>query len=303
MRRCAFLTLDSPDGYVIDDELTYEPLGELGWTVEAIPWRRPGEPWGRFDAVVIRSPWDYQDDPDAFLDILDEIGGSGALLLNRLDLVRWNLRKTYLRELAAAGVPVVPTIWRDRLHAGELGGVFDEVGAKEVVVKPVVSANADGAFRLDRRSAGLRRVEVEAYYAGRALMAQPFVRAIIDEGEFSLFYFNGAYSHAVLKTPKAGDFRVQEEHGGYIRAVDAGEALRALGDDVLRALGERPLYARVDLVRAGTGDAFWLMELELIEPALYFRMDAESPRRFARALDERMAPRRHRAVRAGRIDH
>lgn len=296
MQRCAYLTLDDPADYVIDDELTYEPLHALGWAVEVVPWRRPGVAWGRFDAVIIRSPWDYQDDPHAFLEVLETIDRSGAPLFNSLDLVYWNLRKTYLRDLAARGIPIVPTIWRDGLSAGDLIRLFADIGTDEAVVKPVVSANADGAFRLTEQSAAHRASEVEAYYADRPLMAQPFVRAVTDEGEFSLFYFNGEYSHAVLKTPKTDDFRVQEEHGGLIQPINPGSILRMLGEDVLDGLGSRPLYARADFVRQNGGDAFWLMELELIEPALYFRMDADAPQRFAHALDARIAARHDHAA-------
>ena len=115
-------------------------------------------------------------------------------------------------------------------------------------------------------------------------MAQPFVRSVVEEGEFSLFFFGGAYSHTALKTPKAHDFRVQEEHGGWIRAVEPEPALRALAEDVMDAVAPTPLQARVDLVRM-EGDRFALMELELIEPSLYFRTDAASPDRFAHAFD------------------
>jgi hypothetical protein len=296
MQRCAFLTLDDPADYVIDDELVYEPLRALGWIVEAVPWRTPRMAWERFDAIVIRSPWDYQDDPDVFLGVLEQIERTGAPLFNPLGLVRWNLRKSYLRDLASRGIPVVPTIWRDQLSAGDLVRVFAEIGTDEVVVKPVVSANADGAFRLTGQSAARRAPEVEAYYADRPLMAQPFVQAVTDEGEFSLFYFNGEYSHAVLKTPKADDFRVQEEHGGLIQPIDPGHILRMLGEGVLDALGSRPLYARADFVRQNRREAFWLMELELIEPALYFRMDPDAPARFAHALDDRVTARRDHAA-------
>lgn len=287
-RRCAFLTLEDPADFVIDDELAYAPLGDLGWGVEAVPWRRPDMAWTDFDAIVIRSPWDYQDDPEAFLAVLGEIEGLGVPLFNGLELVRWNLRKTYLCELEAQGVAIVPTVWRDRLEPGELAGVFDQVGADELVVKPVVSANADGAFRLDRQTARERAEEVETYFARRPLMAQPFVGSVLVEGELSLFYFDGVYSHAVSKTPKAGDFRVQEEHGGLIRQVRTDGTLRAAGDAAIGAIPETPLYARADFVRSNGGDTFWLMELELVEPALYFRMDAGASRRFAEALDARM---------------
>ena len=129
-------------------------------------------------------------------------------------------------------------------------------------------------------------------------MAQPFARAILDEGEYSLFSFNGAPSHTVLKTPKPGDFRVQEEHGGEILAVTPESALAAAGEKILASVGEPPLYARADMVRSNDGDAWWLMELELVEPSLYLRMDPEAPARFARAIDARLRDRdprdRHR---------
>lgn len=101
-----------------------------------------------------------------------------------------------------------------------------------------------------KRRARTRAGELNAYYADRALLAQPFLPAIVTAGEFSLFYFNGAFSHTILKLPKAADFRVQEEHGGAIRAAETDAALRDAGDAALRAIGTVPLYARADFVRA-----------------------------------------------------
>lgn len=288
MPRCAFLTLDDPTGWVMDDDLTHAPLGALGWRTDMVSWRAPAATLRAYDAVVIRSTWDYHEHGEAFLDALAAIEGAGVPLHNPLALVRWNVRKTYLRDLAARGVPVVPTTWREQLAPGELADVMAAVGAPEVVIKPVVSASAKGAFRLDARSARERAGDVEAYFANRALLAQPFVPAVVAEGEFSLMYFNGEHSHTILKTPKAGDFRVQEEHGGDIRAVPTEPALHAAGRRALAAIGEAPLYARADFVRTGDGE-FALMELELIEPSLYFRTDPPSAERFARALHERMA--------------
>lgn len=287
MKRCAFLTLDEVADFVIDDELAYEPFRAIGWEVEAVPWRRHSASSGRFDAVVIRSPWDYQQDPEAFLAVLSEVERAGVPLFNSIDVVRWNLRKTYLRELAARGVGVPPTLWRDRLAPGEGLRLFDELGAEEIVLKPVVGANADGAFRLDRQAAADRRAELEAFYADRPLIAQPFAHSVLREGEYSLIYFGGTLSHAITKTPKSGDFRSQEEHGGMIRAIEPDEELLAAGEVAIRAIpptGAPPLYARVDLVRANGGAGYWLMELELIEPALYLRMDPAAPVRFAEAF-------------------
>ncbi len=291
MRRCAFLTLDDPTGFVIDDALAVAPLARLGWHVESVSWRADVD-WSAFEAVIIRSPWDYHAHPDAFLSALDHIAAE-TLLINGVRTVRWNLRKTYLKELEAAGVPIVPTVWLERLAPGALPGLFDAVAAGEMVVKPVVGANASGAFRLTRESLADTDLvaRVEATYADAALMAQPFVPAVVAEGEFSVFAFGGRVSHAILKTPKPLDFRVQEEHGGRITAIVPETALLAAAqaafDASAAATGEAPLYARADLVRTPAG-GFWTMEVELIEPALYFRMDPGAAEAFARAFDERM---------------
>jgi hypothetical protein len=278
MRTCAFLTTDDLAGYVTDDQLAEAPLAELGWAVEHVPWRQPGG-WERYEAVVLRSTWDYHKHPEEFLAVLEEIDRSGARLVNPLELVRWNARKTYLRELEARGLPVVPTVW-DRSRHSDL---FGELGADEIVVKPVISASAFHTYRLRRgeRWSG----EMEAAFAGREVMAQPFLRSIVEEGEYSLFYFGGEASHAVLKSPKEADFRVQEEHGGLILPVEPPAPLVELGRRIVESLPMPTLYARVDLARLDSG-GYALMELELIEPSLYFRTDPESPRRFARAFDE-----------------
>jgi hypothetical protein len=166
--------------------------------------------------------------------------------------------------------------------------LWAEVESAEVVLKPVVGANAAGAYRLDGGAAAARAAEVETYFAARPLLAQPLATAVLDEGEYSLGYFAGALSHAVRKVPKAGDFRVQEEHGGAVRRVDPEPALRAAGEAVMAALAAPPLYARADLVRANGGDGFWLMELEVVEPSLYFRLEPAAPERFAAAVDARL---------------
>lgn len=282
MRRAAFLTLAEQGDFVIDDDLAHAPLARRGWRVETVPWNRPGVDWQRYDLVAIRSTWDYQHQADAFLTTLGAIEASGARLENPLEIVRWNMRKTYLRDLAAKGVPVVPTIWRERLSPGDLRPLFDATECEEAVIKPVMSGNAQGAWRLDRAGVESQAAEIEAYFADRALMMQSFEQAIVSEGEFSLLYFNGEFSHAILKVPKPGDFRVQEEHGSEIRSITPEPALLAAGNAAIDAIGRKLLYARADLVRHG--DEFRVMELELVEPALYLRMDPGAPDRFADAV-------------------
>lgn len=279
-RRICFLSMDDLAGYVSDDELAVPHLSELGIRTDILSWRQTAVPWSEFDAVIIRTPWDYQKYPREFLATLENIE-SLTTLHNPLDIVRWNLDKTYLRDLAEKGVRIVPTLWRQRYDAASFEGWLDELATAEVIIKPAVSATAAFTYRLREFDASLIPV-----FAEREFLVQPFVSSILGEGEYSLFYFNGEYSHAIVKRPKPADFRVQEEHGGIITEIEADDAMRAAAADVLTHIDEDLLYARVDLVRDADGK-FALMELELIEPSLYLRMNADAPARFAAAVAAR----------------
>lgn len=282
--RIAFLSTDDLQGFFHYDRLAVPDLERLGCHVDEVSWRSDAD-WSLYDLVVIRTPWDYQQDPAGFLEVLSGIAAV-TRLENSLALCRWNLAKTYLRELGEQGVPVVKTVWSDDRTGPPDAQLFEALGAEELVVKPVVSANADHTYRLDREGMAVSADVLAAVFAERPWMAQPFLSSVAEEGEFSLFYFDGAYSHAVLKTPAAGDFRVQEEHGGLIRAWDPADGLRVAGERAMQALPETPLYARADLLRGG--DGYLLIEIELIEPSLYFPYDAHATRRFAEAVAARV---------------
>ena len=278
MNRIAFLSADHLEGFVLDDDVAYAPLRDLGWEVKTISWRNTETDWSQFAGAIIRSTWDYQRDLPGFLVAMAEIA-KATRLANPIEIVRWNAEKTYLRELEEGGALVVPTIWPKGDANGEvIGRCFDELQTDQLVLKPTVSANAENTLRLTRGSA-----QDLSIFAGGSYMVQPFLSGIIKEGEFSLFYFNGEFSHAILKTPKPADFRVQEEHGGTIRAIEPRPDLLAAGSRVLKLLEESLLYARIDFVREQ--EEFFLMELELIEPSLYLRMDKDAPTRFAKAID------------------
>ncbi len=274
------------------DVLTYEPLAALGWEVHEVPWRRDDTNWAQFVAVVVRSTWDYQNDIDAFFARLQQIERSPARLFNPLPLMQWNLRKTYLRELQSNGHTIVPTQWLASPSATELRAAFEYFGADEVVFKPVVSASAQDTFRVARDAADTRFAQLAEVFRSRECMAQPLMQGIVQEGEFSLFYFSGRYSHSILKAPATGDFRVQEELGGVLTVVTPAPALMSQAQRLMQTLDPAPLYARVDFVRNLTPDAddepFMLMELELIEPSLYFRLCPQGAGHFAEALDTQL---------------
>lgn len=286
-RRCAFLTMEDLTGFFAYDFLAIEPLRKLGWAVEEVPWTRPNVDWGQFEAVVIRSTWDYQKQPSRFMQTLEEIEASGTKLFNPLEVCRWNVDKRYLLDLKRKGVAIIPTIWRETIHRSEIADWSRELQANRLVIKPVVGANADDTFILDDGLANFEE-ELDCVFQSKPFMVQPFVTSIQSFGELSLFYFGGQFSHAVNKLPRLGDFRVQEEHGGQIRSAAVSQKIKDAGQFVVDQLGEQLLYARVDLVD-WQGEPT-LMEVELIEPSLYFSYDPDSPGRFAMALNQMMNP-------------
>ena len=169
---CCFLSMDSLAGYTSDDDLAVAPLAELGWNVSTVSWRDETTNWNDFDIVVVRSPWDYQNAPNAFLEILRKIDASRARLENPLSIIGWNLDKRYLRDLETKGVKIVPTIWPDSsINENAFFQWRSFFDSDELIVKPTVSATAQDTFRLQNFDPQL--VDV---FAGRSFMVQPFVR-------------------------------------------------------------------------------------------------------------------------------
>lgn len=290
MRKVAFLTMDDLDGFVCYDDLLIEPLNKLGWTVEKVSWRKLNVNWNVFNAVIVRSTWDYQTDHLKFLKVLEEIDRSDAHLENSLPVLKWNMNKSYLHDLEQKDVLIPHTLWEKSFNDVNAYKYFDLLNTDEIIIKPNISGNADNTFRIRRDEIINYIPSLEGVFRNREFMVQPFMKNIIDEGEYSLFYFGGEYSHAILKIPKEKDFRVQEEHGGILKSIIPSEQLLGNASFVLAKIDPLPLYARIDLVRT-EDNQFALMELELIEPSLYFNMDKESPQRFAHAFNSWMLNR------------
>ncbi len=287
MSLIAFLTMDSLEGFVSYDYLVRDILQQRGVRVDEVSWRDPHADWDQYDLVVIRSPWDYQQSCSQFLDVLARIDASGANLQNPLEVVRWNVQKTYLRDLQNSGVTIVPTTWLQSPKVADLTNLFQQLKADQVVVKPFIGAGATDTFWLNSDSSTELLRSIETLYRGRLALAQPFVESVLSYGEISLTFFGGEYSHTVLKTPKTGDFRVQEEHGGIIQRIDPDPEIISFARRSLAAVQADLLYARVDLVFLENQQPA-IMELELIEPSLYLSYDEASPRRFADAIAARL---------------
>jgi glutathione synthase/RimK-type ligase-like ATP-grasp enzyme len=286
MPRCAFLTIADREGWFIDDDLVHGPLRQLGWTIDDVPWTDDVD-WNRFDLVVIRSPWDYQQDPERFFAVLESIERSSAVLFNSLNTVRWNINKSYLFVLQQRGIEIVPTLRFVSVTVRDLRQAAAWFHSDQWVMKPIVGANADDTFRVRHGTSDQELAKLCAYFENSECLVQPFMNQIPVEGEFSLIYFDGKFSHAIIKRVREGDFRVQEEHGGKVAPLNHPEpGLIAAAERTMSVLDEVPLYARIDLVRTPE-NRFALMELELIEPSLYFRFSAGAAAEFAKVIERR----------------
>ncbi len=221
--------------------------------------------------------WGYHLQP-ARWDTLLAAWPDEMMLLNPPRLLRWNSDKRYLSQLEEAGVPVVPTRFAGIANRGELEAARAAFGTDELVVKPRISASAASTSRVGPGEAAPNLADA---------MIQPFMSSVQDQGELSVFFFEGRRAHAVRKVAAAGDFRVQREYGGAFTAVEPEADQLAVAQAALAAAPEQPFYARVDMVRDTSGQAR-VMELELIEPDLYLDLAPDRGAGFADALAGRL---------------
>ncbi len=258
-------------------------FAKRGLELVEIDWRSPIEAFDGLALVLLGSSWDYQDRKDEFLARLDALQARGIVVCNAPDVVRWNIDKTYLGELAKRGAPIVPTLWLDDVAHGDVLAAFDHFGTDRVVVKRQVGAGGMGQFSFTRDAppdAGWRM--------GRAAMVQPFLPAIVEEGEFTFFFVDGAFSHAVQKIAAPGEYRIQSLYGGVERDYTpaATDLVRALA--VVAALPfSAPLYCRIDMIRLPSGD-LGVMEAEMVEPYYYPEQGPKVGERIAEAVLRRL---------------
>lgn len=306
MTRVAFATCTELLVLDPDDELLAQALRALGVEVVPLAWSDGRADWSSFDLVLVRSPWDYHLRRDAFVHWAARVERE-TRLLNSAATIAWNTDKTYLRALAEQGVPTVPTAWIERVGAAASSAAAGDPPAAdagrgaapdlavllaargwadgEAIVKPSIGLGSSGLLRVapgDPDGAGQRHL-AELAEDGTA-MVQPFIPSLPVAGELSLVFFERELSHVVRKRPAAGEFRVQPDFGAVTTADEASAREREIAAQALACVaGDELLYARVDLV-AGPADEVWLMELELVEPTLYFAAVPGSAERFARLV-------------------
>ncbi len=261
-----------PESYLLIPE-----LNALDIKADLISWRANCD-WSLFDLVVIRTPWDYFLHLNEFLAWVKSVEKL-TKVLNTSDILIWNSHKKYLQELSQAGVPVVPTHWV--VEKENCIGLMKQITWPVVVIKPAVSIGAIGALKGDSQDPQMQ-THLNQLVMNGDVMIQPYLESVSKEGELSLIYFDGVYSHAVCKKPQQGDYRVQDSYGGTNSVCEADEKAKLIGKQVLAYLSKVPLYARVDLVKDQKG--WLLMELEAIEPELFLPIAVGAASRFAKAI-------------------
>ena len=275
--RVAMLVPDPgfPEPYAWTYDVEAAILGQVGIEVEPVAWTEVGEVKG-YDLILPLVAWGYNRDYPRWLALLKRAEVERWPLLNPPALLRWNGDKTYLRELGTKGIPTVTTIEVDALDARSLGGAAAKLGAVDLVIKPPISGGAFGTYRLRADD------PIPDDVAGQRMMVQTF-QPTITAGEWSIMLFGGKYSHTVLKSPAEGEFRVQPHLGGTDQYAVPPHGAVALATAALAAAPTPALYARVDMIETATG-ALKMMELELIEPALFLPHAPDKGAAFASAV-------------------
>ncbi|MCH2133006.1 MAG: hypothetical protein MK116_04565 [Phycisphaerales bacterium] len=297
MMRIALATCDSVPDWEVDDVPLHEALDGLGIETAHPSWTDRSVDWSRFDGCLIRTTWDYACQREAFV-TWAESAAAMTRLFNPARTVRWNTCKSYLRDLEAGGIPVIPTCWIEPGETPDLATLMADRNWTRGFIKPRIGATARGTLRFDATNEGLEQAtrHLESLLATEAVMVQPYLSQVEQDGEWSGIFINGEWSHAVRKIPQPGDFRVQDDFGATDEAYTPSQEERSLAQQVINLLDTSPqwtgqaggvplLYARVDFLR--DGDQSLLTEVELVEPSLFFRHAPSAGARLAKALVNR----------------
>jgi glutathione synthase/RimK-type ligase-like ATP-grasp enzyme len=283
MTRVALVTYAELPLLYHDDRIAAELLRGRGIEVEAVLWDSSEVVWEEYDAVVLRSCWEYHLRTEEFLDWINLMERRGVPLWNPPGVVRDNADKRYLRGLASEGTPIVPTVWLEKGKDFDLTGILKSQGWEQAVIKPVISMSAYRTWVTNLVQAAADTAQVREMLSSSGVMIQRFLPEVQTRGEWSFIFFMKEYSHAVLKTPKPGDFRVQSDFGGRVTVPEPSSQLINQAERIVRRVKEPLLYARVDAVEVD--GELKLMELELIDPVLFFGRSAEAALRFADAIE------------------
>jgi len=286
---CFFVTHRGLPNLDRHDRLVAGLLRERGARVEPAVWTDAAIDWGSARLCVLRSTWDYHESPTAFARWLERTA-SETTVRNDPSLVRWNAHKSYLRDLEERGVPIVPTLWLRRGDTATIAGLLTAHATGELVLKPAYGASSTDVLHVGDDASARRRgqAHLDRLLRDQDVLVQPFLHSLAAYPERALMFVNGRFTHAVSKKPYQRALPSGES--GDSPLVEATPEEIAVAGSAIATLPGRPLYARVDLVR-DAGDRPCVLELELIEPTLFFIAHAPAAVAMADAIERELQTR------------
>lgn len=268
----------NPDEYasniLLEDQLLRIALEKQGWKVHRTNWDDPHFDWSQTRYALFRTTWDYFDRFDEFSAWLEKTSAI-TQFINPLELIKWNLDKHYLLELAEKGIVIPPTLFIEPGDRRTLQEIFDEAGWKDGILKPAVSGAGRHTYKINEDNLAEHESTYQMLIQKESMLLQEFQHQITTKGEVALMVMGGQYTHAVLKRAKAGDFRVQDDFGGSVHPYEPDVSLIYFAEELVQQIQPMPLYARVDIIWDNQ-DQPCVSELELIEPELWMRKFPES---------------------------
>ena len=283
----SYVSTGAYDTNTIDeDKLLSEVLTELGISHEIQPWSDPKVDWSSYSHLLIKSTWDYFDYYPEFLKWIKKIKNLGIPVLNSLDTIEWNSSKRYLLEIESKGFPTIAGFVLEKGKKPSLDEILSRVNSNILVIKPLVSGGAKNTLKIPVDEWTVYEEKVSKLVQEEDFLVQPFIPEVAEVGEYSLIFFNGKFSHGVLKTPAKSDFRVQHYFGGTIQEICPNEPMLSSAQKLIEEFAPDSLYGRVDGV--DINGEFHLMELELIEPYLFLGLSDQAVPNYKKALKERL---------------
>ena len=268
-----------------EDEMLLQLFSKHHHQVTLKVWDDPSVDWTSYDIIIIKSTWDYFIGKiEKFYQWLRFIKEKNIPCLNHPDLIKWNADKHYLLDIQSAGLNIVPSIIIEKNNLFYADDAFQKFKADELIVKPTISGGAMNTLRLNKNNAKDHEAQINDWLKEQAYLIQPLKKEVIKQGEWSFLFFNGQFSHHLLKVAKEGEFRIQHFFGGKIISPDFDRNIINIAQEYVNKFATNSLYARVDGVITENG--FELMELELIEPYMFFFTNEQSLENYYNAFEQ-----------------
>lgn len=273
-------------GY-LEDQLLQESLENKGFSVSHLAWDDADFDWSSAKYLIFRSTWDYFYRFPEFLKWLEQVSEK-TTLINSKQLIYWNLDKHYLNDLQKKGIHIAASYFIEKGSKTSLIELHQSLQWPETVLKPCISGTARHTYRLSESILDEYEAIFQQLIQNEAMMLQPFQSNIVEKGEISMMLVDGKFTHAVIKTAKPGDFRVQDDFGGKVSPYEATSEEISFAESAISACPELPIYGRVDIFTDNEGHIA-LSELELIEPELWFRFFPQASEILAKAIKVKLS--------------